>query len=97
MENLLSLLCFYCLAAKITQLPDKPQEATMENTKPHHDRQRARGDKQVSKLIDQALKQPGIPEVMEVYENWRSLKVMYEEYIQATQVTTIVSSATDTK
>ena len=61
----------------------------------HHDGGRrattsARAE-QVSKLLQQALSEPGVREAMEVYERWQTLDTVTQAYTQAMSAKQIVS------
>jgi len=46
---------------------------------------------QVSKLLQQALSEPGVREAMEVYERWQTLDTVTQPYTQAMRPKQIVS------
>lgn len=47
--------------------------------------------KQLSELLEQALRQPGVREFMAVYENWKALEDVTRPHRQAMGVKRIVS------
>jgi len=48
---------------------------------------------EVTKLLEQALKEPGVKELMDLYDSWRTLEEAAWPYRQAMAVRTIVSAS----
>ena len=57
------------------------------------DKQRERFTKEVQELLDKALKEPGVKEAMEVYQNWSQLNEIARAPQQAMTAKRIVSAS----